>query len=265
MSPYLILLPLVTVLSYLGRRYGSYGIRNASVFLVGLLLILFAGLRHFSVGADTEVYVWHFFSVNSIEDAWRTTEVGYYTLNYLAANIYRDYSVLFILTALIVVSCYMAVLVRLVKRYETAIFLFVALGFYTFFFNGARQGLAASLCFLAMPALLERKPRQYFLIISVAFLFHHAALVALPLYYLAKPYVRWRQILLICCGVFIFSTFLSVFVKLAAQFVDDGYASYAEEASGGGRVMTAFLVIQGAILFFIGSRRGEDERVQASP
>lgn len=53
---------------------------------------------------------------------------------------------------------------------------------------------------------------------------------------------------------------MSGFVKLAAQFIDDGYASYAEETSGGGRVMTAFLVIQGAILFFIGSRRGEDER-----
>lgn len=61
MIPYSLILAFVTIVAYLGRRYGSSSIRRISLFVVGSVLVLFAGLRDRSVGADTSTYIYHFY------------------------------------------------------------------------------------------------------------------------------------------------------------------------------------------------------------
>lgn len=250
MIPYLILLFTVSTIAYAGRRHGSKSVQYLSLGIIMLLLTLFAGLRYRLVGTDTGTYIRHFISVNSFSDIWRTTEIGYNILMVLAKSLSDNYASILTLTALIIVSCYVSTIVRLTKRYETALFLFIALGYYTFFFNGARQGIAAAICFLAIPWLLERKPKQYFLLIGLAFTFHHTALIAAPLYFLALPRVGWRQIASVLGGSVLMTLFLATFVSLATAFISDKYATYADAAEGGGYVMVAFLTAQGAILYF---------------
>lgn len=250
MTPYLILLFSVVAIAYSGRRYGSKEVQLLSLGIIVLLLVLFAGLRNYSVGTDTGTYLRHFMRVNLFDDIWRTTEIGSNALMLLAKSISSNYASLLTLISLVVVSCYVSTIVRLTKRYETALFLFIALGYYTFFFNGARQGIAAALCFLAIPWLLERKPKQYFLLIGLAFTFHHTALIAAPLYFLALPRVGWRQIASVLGGSVLMTLFLATFVSLATAFISDKYATYADAAEGGGYVMVAFLTAQGAILYF---------------
>lgn len=257
MTPYFILLFLVVMIAYFARVYGSVTIRRISIGLIVLLLALFAGLRDRSVGTDTGTYINHFLRINPSDDIWRTSEIGYNALMVFCGSLSGSYTVLLTAIALIVVGCYVTTIVRVNKRYETALFLFVSLGVYTFFFNGARQGIATALCFLALPWLLNRRPMPYFVLVGVAALFHHTALIAAPLYFLAFPRLGWRQPVIVIVGAIVMAISLSVFVSLAAQLLGDKYLAYADEGEGGGRIMAAFLVMQG-IMFFLFRYRVDD-------
>lgn len=251
MIPYLILLFTVVPIAYVGRRYSSKGMQLLSLATIVLLLTLFAGLRNYTVGTDTGTYVRHFISVSSFSDIWRTTEIGSNTLMVLAKAISSNYASFLTIIALVIVSCYVSTIVRLTKRYETAVFLFITLGFYTFFLNGAKQGIAAAICFLAIPWLLDRKPIQYFLLTGLAVSFHHTAIIALPLYFIAGPRVGLRQISLVVVGAILTSLFLLTFVSLAAVLIKEQYAYYAIQGDGGGRVTSVFLVCQGILFYFL--------------
>lgn len=253
MIPYLVLLFVVTGLALVGKRSGHTA-RAPYISMILLVLILFAGLRNVSVGTDTGTYRYLFETVYSVDDVWRTTEIGFNALMVLCAEISTGYAVILTAVALITVSCYVRGILRMTEHYHTALFLFITLGAYTFFFNGARQGIAVSLCFLALPWLLDRRPVPYILMVGVAALFHHTALIALPLYAFAQPRVSWRQLAFLGVGVVTMVAFLTVFVQLAADLLDDKYAAYSEETEGGGVLMTAFLVAQGLLLFFSGKR-----------
>ena len=262
MIPYLILLFTVTMMAYLGRINSSKGVKNLSIIIISLLLVLFAGLRDRAVGTDTGTYISLFMRYGSLDNIFLTQEVGFNTLRILTKTISDNYAIHLVSIALIVVSCYMLTIVRLTKRYETAVFLFIALGFYTFFFNGARQGIAAAICFFALPWLLERKPKQYFLLVGLAFLFHKTAFIAAPLYFIAVSRVGWRQILGVITGAIIITLFLSVFVQVTAVLFGDKYSEYSiAKEEGGGRVTTLFLVCQGLLFYMFKPKLSRDNEV----
>lgn len=250
MIPYLLLLLFVVVVAYFGRRSGSPGVRRISIGAVMMALVAFAGARDYRVGTDTGNYVGIFTRSDSLESVWdRGSEFGYGLLSWLARSISDSYTVLLLLIAALVVACYVPTIVKLTRRYETALYLFITLGAYTFFFNGARQGIAAAICFAAIPFLLQRRLIPYVLTVAVATTFHQTAWIALVLYPLASQRVDWRRLVALGAATVVLVAFLQVFVGLAADLLDDKFAAYAEEGEGGGQVWVAFLVGQGAMLY----------------
>lgn len=253
MAPYLILLFTVTIIVYGGRRAGRQ-VQAVSLFVVSLLLVLFAGLRDRIVGTDTGTYVSIYSKVNTLVDIWRTTEFGYNTLMLFAKLLSNEYASLLTIIAIIVVICYVVTIKKLVPRCETGLYLFITLGVYTFFFNGARQGIAAAICFYALPWLLNRKPMEYFLFVIFASFFHHTALLTAFFYIIAIPKVSKQQLINVFIGTVIMVLFLSIFVDIASILVDDKYAIYAEKTVGGGHLTVAFLVVQGVLLYLVRNR-----------
>ncbi|ATC85300.1 EpsG family protein [Pseudoalteromonas arctica] len=249
MAPYFIVLFFVVVIAYFGNKYGSRGVEYICVGLILSVLTLFGGLRNYTVGTDTGTYLKHLGRMGSFDDVWKSTEIGYNFLMFLSKSLSDNFASLLLLIAAIVVLCYVLTIVRMTQRYETAIFLFITLGTYTFFFNGARQGIAAGICFLAIPWLLERKPKVYFTLIVLAFTFHHTALIAAPIYFLARPYIGRTQILTVIGGTVIMTLFLATFVRFATVYLGDQYSTYAVVTSGGGHLTVAFLVTQGCLLY----------------
>lgn len=250
MTPYLLLLLFVVVVAYFGRRSGSPGVRRISIGAVMMALVAFAGVRDYRVGTDTSNYVGIFTRSDSFQSVWdRGSEFGYGILSWLARSISDSYTVLLLLIAALVVACYVPTIVKLTRRYETALYLFITLGAYTFFFNGARQGIAAAICFAAIPFLLQRRLIPYVLTVAVATTFHQTAWIALVLYPLASQRVDWRRLVALGAATVVLVAFLQVFVGLAADLLDDKFAAYAEEGEGGGQVWVAFLVGQGAMLY----------------
>ncbi|MEN1972614.1 EpsG family protein [Luteimonas sp. MJ204] len=249
MISYLLLLGFVPVIAYLGRRSGNRLIQRTSLILAGAALVVFAGVRHRNVGTDTGNYITHFYAGASFDYVMERQDTGYYLLSWFARWLSDSYSALLTLIALVVVACYITTITRLVRRYETALYLFITLGVYTFFFNGARQGIAAAICFLAIPYLLERRMWPYVVLVAVAATFHQTALIALPLYWVAQPRVTWRNLIAVAGVTTLLVAFLGVFVGLAAELFNDKYASYAEVGEGGGEVWVTYLVGQGALLY----------------
>lgn len=250
MLPYINLLLFVTVLSYIGRRFGSAAFRRLSITIVALTLIFFSGWRNYTVGTDTETYIWYFYTIDNLDDILEQQDKGYYLLMWLAQQLSDNYAILLLLVASIVVICYFSTILRVVKRYETSIFLFITLSIYTFSFNGIRQGIAAALCFLALPFLLDRKKWPYIALVVLAFNFHPTALINLPLYWLASPQINVRRLIIIALATLVTIVFLNVFVGLATEFLSDKYADYAQAGDGGGRTWVAFLVCQGLVLYY---------------
>ena len=261
MTSYLLLLFFAVVVAYLGRRSGNTMLRRLSIGAVMLALVAFAGLRNYRVGTDTGNYVRMFGFSESFESVTeQETEIGYNFLAWLARNFSDSYSALLLMIATVVVACYVPTIVRLTRRYETGLFLFITLGVYTFFFNGARQGIAAAICFAALPFLLQRRAWPYFLMVGFATLFHKTAFVALPLYFLAAPRVSALRLGLLAAAAVVLVVFLRVFVGFVADFLDDKYAAYAEAGEGGGTVMLAFLLVQGAVLLVLKGTIRQDQR-----
>ena len=250
MTPYLLLLLFVVVVAYAGRRSGSKSVRRISICAVMLVLVLFAGLRDYQVGTDTGNYVRQFRLSESFSSVTeRKTEIAYNLLSWGARWLSDSYSALLLLIAAIVVTCYVSTIVRLTRRYETALYLFVVFGIYTFFFNGARQGIAAAICFAALPFLLQRRLIPYAIMVGVAALFHQTAWIAMVLYPMASARVDWRRLVLLGAGTVVLVVFLQVFVGFAAAVLDDKFADYAVKGEGGGLVLIAFLLGQGAMLY----------------
>lgn len=224
--------------------------RMACLGLGSTALILFAGLRDSKIGTDTGNYVRFFYFSNNIDYVLEKRDIGYFLISWFARSMSDSYASVLTLIALIVVSCYLITITRVVKRYETAVYLFIALGAYTFFFNVARQGVAASICFFAIPYLLKRRFWPYIALVLIATTFHRSALIALPLFWVASPKVKWQHLAVLAGATVALVAFLKVFVNLATILLSENFETYAEVGEGGGKVTVAFLLGQGALLYY---------------
>lgn len=226
-----------------------YGIAFASMVLV-------AGLRDSRIGTDTGNYVGIFNTTKTFADAIKlalgSNEYAYSFLNWLLHYISDQYTVLLIAIAAIVVGCYLRVITKYSTNATISNFVLITMGFYTFFFNGARQGIACAVYALAIGPLLERNSKKYFGYVLLSVLFHKSALITLPVYFIFKKDNTIKTNLLIlligCAGVFFFQNIFSVVSQ-----ADLRYSSYGTSGTGGGYLTVAFICA--LCLFFLGFKK----------
>ncbi|HCV05710.1 MAG: hypothetical protein CMF22_13380 [Idiomarinaceae bacterium] len=250
MLPYLLLLFFTSGLTLVIKKYGSDDLYRGTVFFVAAALISFAGLRDFSVGTDSGTYVRQFERFILEPEIFKTSEFGYNLLMFLASILSDQYFVLFTIIALLVVSFYFLAISKLTQNFPLAVFIFVSYGTYTFFFNGARQGIAAAICFYALTCLLTQRIKNYFLLVLLASLFHHTALIMLPIYFMVARKVNLLFLIYIFAAGGLISLLLTPFIESAAPLINDRYIVYSKqmEAAGGG-VTALFLLFQGLVFY----------------
>lgn len=166
---------------------------NVNYWLLGLELTLLVGLRHFSVGEDSErnlllfrdFNMAAFFHIGSFE--W-----GYRAVNVFLGRLGLSYTSLFLSAA----GVFYILLMRLLKRYGKmawmALFLFVAMGGFVLTTSAMRQCLACGFLFLAYDALRQQKKLLFFLWVYIASTFHMSAVCFLLIYPLF--YIRFREV-----------------------------------------------------------------------
>ena len=230
--------------------------RNVLLAAALISMVTLAGVRNLTVGTDTENYVQFFEAITDLPSALAMgiidNEYGFWILNWAAHLIYDGYVSLLSLVAVIVCGCYMRSILNNSCNITISVFVFLTAGFYTFFFNGARQAIACAICALAIPHLINKKFKPYIFLIITAVLFHKTAIVMLPVYFVTGAAISFSRVFVYALIGTISALFLDTLVQFGAT-VDPRYADYATSGDGGGFLMVAFTLA--LTIFFFAFRR----------
>lgn len=161
-------------------------------------LILVMGLRHVSVGSDTEQYQYRYnMSKSLMTDNNYQWELGYNYLNYLFHDILKlDFQFFLLFFSLF----FCVVLARFIYNYSKSplfsFYLHLTIGFFMMSLSGIRQCIAISLCYMAFILLLNAKEKKFLpmvfslLIMAISFTFHNSTVIFIP--FLFFIYFRYR-------------------------------------------------------------------------
>jgi hypothetical protein len=211
----------------------------ARVFMVAAIawLIVVAGIRERTVGTDTAQYIKVFESGETLYDAiivrGERFELGYLILSSFARSISQDQWSLLFATAAIVIVCNFVAIYQWSRGPTIAIFVFITMGYYTAFFNVARQGIAVAVFSLAIGSMLNGNFRRYCLIVLAAIFFHRSAILAIPAYFIIR---RKSTPLFWLVASFFSGVAILLFDRILVwgSQITEKYTVYVEAAEGGG-------------------------------
>ena len=248
MLPYLFILGFVMFWIFLEKKS-----LNRKAFWIPLsVLTIFASIRSYLVGTDTGSYTANF--RNSLHPEYYYfrdgVEYGYQLLEYYLLHITNNYFWLFLSCSIIVVGSYLYILKKQSTDYFLSVFIFITFGFYLFYFNGLRQGLAMAIVALATPYLINKNFIKFSLIIILASFFHKTALIMFVFYFIIHLKFKLE---LKAIFIFLGSFFISgPMVKYLGSF-NEKYSSYAEVSEIKGGYLTLlfyFLISVGSYIFY---------------
>lgn len=168
--------------------------------IVAIQWILISGLRHISIGADTDGYLRSFERVKSVSwskifgNLWEylfegadLKDPGYDLLQKIFQIFCSDYQVYLIFIALFFTS-FMAVWIYKNSKDPCFSFVLYSALFYSFYaLTGHRQTIAtALLVFLGYKYIKERKLFKFAILAFVAFTIHKSSAVFIPYYFIAN-------------------------------------------------------------------------------
>lgn len=184
MIPYLLLFFFVSFWIILERL----ALRRRALLIPLLALSLFAGLRSYRVGTDTGGYISNY--INKLDPSSfkfnDDVEKGYQFFDYLLLQHTHNYAWLLLITSFFCVFSYLTFIKKYAENYLLAVIIYITFGFYTFFFNGLRQGIAMAIMLYGMNGLLYNKLWRYLLVCIIASTFHISALFMIPFYFIVN-------------------------------------------------------------------------------
>jgi len=251
---YLVLLFIVVMCIQIAVKEEGKVISRLFYFGAFLALILVSTMRSSSVGTDSGSYVNYFNNINSFAAAWGgDLEPGYYFLCRLAHFISNNYISVFFVTAFVVTLCFFVGIYLCSAQKEISFFVLLTSGSFFFFFNGARQGLAIAIIFLATYFLLKRNFWGYLGCVAVAFLFHKTAIIGLVAYFLVNLKNHLKYKLLLMAAIVIGIVFFDKFVDLVS-WINPPYATYGEIAEESHGLLSLFFISAVGAYFVIYQR-----------
>ena len=254
MAPYVYLILLTSILAAGAQffRHRDYFIYLITSTLLLITLVLFAGLRDVTVGTDTGNYLMIFENKNSLEDFFENAnyEYAFFYLNYIVKSFTDNFNVLLICIASISLLGFHYGISKISQNIFLSYFIFLSFGFYTFFFNGARQGLACSIVFVSFLYLIDRNFIKYSLSILLAALFHKTAILMLPLYLLFNLNNAYKNKKWLIVFALIAVVSISIVIDFMAK-IDARYSYYANSENSGGHLIVSFFTLLGLVFYIL--------------
>lgn len=196
---------LIPFIGYYEKKGGSdHSVPFLLIFIV--LITCFVGISDMLGGYDRYIYGDLFDDVaNNLRngDLFASyifmeypKEIGYDYLNVAIALFTQNrYIFILIVTIIIYVLTFIS-FKKYMSNYPFSLILFLSLMFF-FTFTYLRQILAVSISWLAIQYAIDRKKWKFFLVVTIAFLFHNSALILLPFYFIPVKKYDIRNILAI--------------------------------------------------------------------
>lgn len=254
MIPYFILLLIVALLSQTIPKTATHKMFSLPIILIIFTLVAFAAIRKVGVGTDSGNYVGIFKSLEySLSTGFKATgslEIGFLFFNYLILKITNDYWILFLTFSLLSVIPYIFVFRKISIDEKLSIFIYIASAIYLFTFNGARQGIAASLVAVALYFALHRKILFFILFVFAASLFHKTAIIMLPFYYLINIKFSYISLLFIISVLSVSLILLGDLLVLFDQEYIERYSDYVERNATGGQLITLFFLLNNFVFIY---------------
>ncbi len=253
MSVYVVMIILIVVWRVCTQVSDNKSLRNKKNYLivVCLGLIIVAGARAFTVGADTITYVngYHYYnSLPKIEmftraDTWQIDyEIGYMLLMKVLAFVHVPETVF-----LIVVACLIYIPVcKCIYDYSQnaclSILEFVCIQLFEYSLGIFRQMIALGILLLSIKYIQKRNVKKYLLLVAVAMSFHFTAILFLPMYWLSKLSFKRIYILLFLVMEFVLLIFGSEAISLVLRLATR-YSSYVDSIYGVSGGNYSFLIL----------------------
>lgn len=211
---------------------------NKFLVLTCGVLVWVAGFRNIYNWADTDSYVICFENTPTLinfsfsDEPYGYNELGFYWLSVLVKTFTSSNQLYFLVIAAIT----MYYVYKGVLRFSS--FPLIGLAVYIArFFAGRnmmqiRSGLAYAICILGFKYLAERDWKKYFLIVGIAYMFHHSAIIAVPLYFITYIKIRKWHVFMGMAIAFILGGFfqdtLQMFVTDSAEDFGNDITTYTK-------------------------------------
>ena len=236
----------IPVFSYLSFNPGRNQ-HSSFLFLFLLGLSLFVGFSDMFGGYDRYIYGEIFDNIADITTMkgkyseslyynFYNSEFGYTFLNVLI-SFFTENRYIFILIITLIIYIFLFISLRkYTENYSLAVILFMGLWFF-FTFTYLRQVLAATIVWLGIQYVIERKLWKFLVVFLIGFSMHNSAIIFFPLYFI--PLKKFSPKLIV--GVMLFLLLLglsplpnSLFEVYESSSIVERHAEY--NASGGLRV-----------------------------
>lgn len=220
---------------------------SSFLFLFLLSLSLFVGFSDMFGGYDRYIYGEIFDNIadittmkgvysESIYYNFYSSEFGYTFLNVLISFFTENRYIFILIVTLIIYTCLFISLRKYTENYPLAVVLFMGLWFF-FTFTYLRQVLAATIVWLSIQYVVERKFWKFLVVFLIGFSMHNSAIIFFPLYFI--PLKKFSPKLIV--GVMLFLLLLglsplpnSFFEIYESSSIVERHAEY--NASGGLRI-----------------------------
>ena len=220
---------------------------SSFLFLFLLGVSLFVGFSDMFGGYDRYIYGEIFDNIadittikgdysDSLYYYYYSSEVGYTFLNVLISFFTENRYIFILIVTLIIYTCLFISLRKYTENYPLAVVLFMGLWFF-FTFTYLRQVLAATIVWLSIQYVIERKLWKFLVVFLIGFSMHNSAIIFFPLYFI--PLKKFSPKLIV--GVMLFLLLLglsplpnSLFEVYESSSIVERHAEY--NASGDLRI-----------------------------
>jgi len=247
---YLVFIFFLAALALIYDLYGARRFRNSFYCIAAIALILLAGFR-FEVGGDTFSYMQYYKNAPTLLDYSFTTDLSisfqplWIFLVACTKTVNSSFYTLQLIEAAIV-NISIFVFFRRITSYQfTAVFIYALCAYPLLNFEIMRAALAVSIFLWAYPSYKEGRWLTFYLIITIAFLFHASAIVlyGAPLLRRAKQPIIYVPPLIFLGGIPMVSTINNIVSSHASQSWLFAYAAhYATEIPTGYGLLALALV-----------------------
>ncbi len=251
---FLLVVIVTTLLIKSNRNQYPKEFKGFFIFLSALILIIFAGFRSNEIGVDTNNYISFFnkFDVNqSIFDIDSKRAIGFQILMYISKSISQSYWSLLLSIAIICVFLTYRTLKKLSSYLTVSVFLYMTLAFYLFFFNGAKQGLAASIYGIALVNLVNKNFLKYLFYVFLASLFHKTVIIMLPFYFILQLRFSIKKMIVFSVLSFVSIYFIGTILSVFNDDFQNRYGEYLDRGKSGGVLLGLFFTLNALLFVFM--------------
>lgn len=160
--------------------------------LTTLIVIVFQGLRSYSVGTDLVAYIPGYIEIGkhvpiNLSATYNNFEIGYILLNKFIYLLGFNKRAFLIIVAIIIQVPIFKTMYAYSENPLLSVFAYFAFGNFIMTFSGLRQAIAMSICFFSYKFIKNKNAIKFAFMILLACFFHKSAVICFvlyPLYYL---------------------------------------------------------------------------------